>query len=154
TADEVDRVNILDLENNLVGLQLGVRRDIWRLGRWVTVEGFANAGVYHNKIKRTNLMATNTLHFVGDNPATPANEARTDSTGVENLDISDLTEISYVAEAQVSVVCRLNRCCALRGGYQFMWLDNIRLADDEYLNTGVTNDLIFNGWHAGFEYRR
>jgi hypothetical protein len=52
-------------------------------------------------------------------------------------------------------VCRLNKCWALRAGYQALWITDLHVAEDAYLNTGIEGrDLFFHGWHAGVEHRR
>jgi hypothetical protein len=154
---ETDMLNNFDIENELVGFQVGLRRDLWRIGRMFTVQGYANAGVYHNSVKRTNFMLTETTVSIADDTDN-ANDTSSSSTSfVENNDVSELTEISYLAEASVTGICRLNRCCAMRAGYQILWINNVHLADDEYLmpvGEDITRGLVFQGWHAGFEYRR
>jgi len=156
-TSETDMANIFDIENDLMGFQVGVRRDLWRVGRMFTVQGYANAGVYHNRVKRTNAMTTLTTQFTNDDTDTTANESRTDVSEVTNLDIAEMSEISYVAEGSITGICRLNRCCAMRAGYQILWINNIHLAEDEYLlpvGEDLTRGLVFQGWHAGIEYRR
>ena len=157
TDTEVDTLNLFDIENNLIGFQVGVRRDLWRIGRMFSLQGYANAGVYHNKIKRSNIMTQETLTLVGDDTDATGDQTGVLSSLVSNHDVSDLTEISYLAEASVTGICRLNRCVAMRAGYQIMWLNNVHLAEDEYLmpvGEDLTRGLVFQGWHAGIEYRR
>jgi hypothetical protein len=152
---EQDRFNIFDIENNLIGFQVGLRHDLWRPMRRLTLEGFVNAGVYYNKIKYTNLMGTFTTQEFSDDPLTAGNEARTDFSDVANNDVSELSEISYIGEASVSGVCRLNKCWALRAGYQALWITDLHLAEDAFLDTGIeSRDMFFHGWHAGVEHRR
>ncbi len=155
TVTTVDRLNLFELENNLIGFQAGLRKDIWRVGERFTFEGFANTGVYYNKIRRTNLMYTETRQRTNDDTDTSGNETRNDVAGVMNLDKTELSEISYVSEASLSASCRLNRCWGLRAGYQFLWIANLHLADDAYLGmNGEASDMLFHGWHAGVECRR
>jgi hypothetical protein len=156
---EQDRFNIFDVENNLIGFQIGLRHDLWRPMRRLSLEGFVNAGVYYNRIKYTNLMGVFTTSEFSDNPLTAANEARTDFSDVVNNDVSELSEISYIAEASLSGVCRLNKCWALRAGYQALWITDLHLAEDAFLNGSIdvgmeSRDLFFHGWHAGVEHRR
>jgi hypothetical protein len=114
-----------------------------------------NGGVYYNKIKYFNRMGTYTTQTGVDNPATPFNEGGTFTSVSVNDDDSDLSEISYSAEASISGVCRLNKCWALRAGYQVLWINHVHLADAAYLgNPQQSDDLLFQGWHAGFECRR
>jgi hypothetical protein len=93
--------------------------------------------------------------MTGDDSGTNGDQSSTSTFDVYNRQVTDLTEISYLSEGSVSVVCRLNRCCALTGGYQAMWIQHLHLADDAFLGTGVeTRGLFYHGWHAGLEYRR
>jgi hypothetical protein len=154
---ETDTINLVDISNNLMGFQVGVRRDLWRVGRMFSLQGYANAGVYHNKIKRTRIESFDEYRLQGDITGTTANEAGTTNSFIESRDVSDLTEISYLAEASITGICRLNRCCAMRAGYQILWLNNVHLAEDEFLmpvGEDQNRGLIFQGWHAGVEYRR
>jgi hypothetical protein len=151
-----DSLNLFDLENNLIGFQIGVRHDLWRPSRRLAVEGFVNTGVYYNHIRYTNLMGQFTTQVFADNTSTTnVDESRTDFSDVTNNDVSELSEISYITEASVSGVCRLNKCWALRAGYQALWINNVHLAEDAFLGTDLEGrSLFFHGWHAGVEHRR
>jgi hypothetical protein len=151
-----DRLNLFDVQNNLMGFQVGLLHDTWRVNRRFALEGFINGGVYYNRVKYTNLMGTFTTQFVADNLDTiDFNEQRTDFSDTVNNDVREYSEISYVGEASLTGVCRLNKCWALRGGYQALWIANVHLAEDAYLgNENVAQDLLFHGWHAGIECRR
>jgi hypothetical protein len=151
-----DLKNLIDIDNNLMGFQVGMLHEAWCVTRRFTVEGFVNGGVYYNKVKYFNRMGTYTTQVGVDNPATPNfNEAGTFFSVAVNDDQSDLAEIAYTAEASLSGVCRLNKCWALRTGYQILWIKGVHLADDAYLGlNNSSNDLLFHGWHAGFECRR
>ena len=152
----IDSLNLFDIENNLIGFQVGLRHDFWRPTRRLSVEGFVNTGVYYNKIKYTNLMGQfTTQEFADDTSTEDFNESRIDRADVVNNDVSELSEISYIAEASISGVCRLNKCWALRAGYQAMWITDLHLAEDAFLNgDNIGRDLFFHGWHAGVEHRR
>jgi hypothetical protein len=142
-----DRTNILDIENELIGFQIGIRHDMWRPMRRLSLEGFVNAGVYFNSVKHSNFMGELTTQQTFGQPNS--------ESGVFYNDVREISEISYIAEASVSGVCRLNKCWALRAGYQALWITDLHIAEDAYLNTGVeTRDLFFHGWHAGVEHRR
>jgi hypothetical protein len=163
TVTTTDRLNLFDIENNLIGFQVGLRHDLWRPHRRLSIEGFVNTGVYYNKVKYTNLMGTFTTQVTGDDTLPvladpdldPIDESRTDFSSAVNNDVRELSEISYMAEASVSGVCRLNKCWALRAGYQALWITDVHVAEDAYLNTGIEGrDLFFHGWHAGVEHRR
>ena len=101
-------------------------------------------------------MTTTTTQFIADDTATTDfDEMRTDvSTGSSAVSV-ERTDMAYVGELSLTGVCRLNRCCALRVGYQVLYMNGIYLADDAFLNTSLdSDDLFLHGWHAGFEYRR
>jgi len=151
-----DRVNLFDIQNNLMGFQLGLFHDSWQANRRLAFEGFVNGGVYYNKIKYTNLMGIFTTQQITDDTSTTGiNESRIDFSNTVNNDVREYSEVSYVGEASLSGVCRLNKCWALRGGYQALWIANLHLADDAYLgNENANEDLFFHGWHAGVECRR
>jgi hypothetical protein len=162
-----DRLNLFDIENNLIGFQVGLRHDLWRPNRRLAVEGFVTTGVYYNHIKYTNLMGQFTTQEFADNTNTPAaglppaddisdiNESRIDFSDVANNDVRELSEISYISEASISGVCRLNKCWAVRAGYQALWITNVHLAEDAFLGTDLEGrSLFFHGWHAGVEHRR
>ncbi|MEX2306387.1 MAG: hypothetical protein WD738_02270 [Pirellulales bacterium] len=151
-----DRLNLFDIENNLMGFQIGLIHDSWKVNRRFALEGFVNSGLYYNKIKYTNLMGIFTTQQIADDTSTVGvNEARIDFSDVVNNDVRELSEISYHAEASLSAVCRLNKCWALRAGVQGLWVANVHLAEDAYLE-GETDgrSLLFHGWHAGVECRR
>lgn len=151
-----DRLNLFDIDNNLMGFQVGLFHDSWNINRRFSFEGFVNAGVYHNKVKYFNRMGVYTTQVIADDTSTiNVNEARTDFSDAVNNDARDYSEISYHGEASLTGVCRLNKCWALRGGYQVLWVSNLHLADDAYLgDENVSRDLLFHGWHAGLECRR
>ena len=159
-----DMTNVFNLKNNLFGFQLGVRHDLWRPNSRFAIEGFVNGGVYYNKIKYANFMNTTTTQQLGD--VTPVNNTEaTNFTGTtnvvsnSNLAASDLAEIAYHYEASISGVCRLNKCWAMRAGYQVLWINGLRLADEAFLDPDIFyrqrhRSLFFQGWHAGIECRR
>jgi hypothetical protein len=153
---ETDRLNLFDIQNNLIGAQVGLLHDTWRVNRRLAIEGRINGGVYYNRIKYTNIMGTYTTQTYADNTATAAvNEARVDFSDIVNNDIREYSEISYSGEASLTGICRLNKCWALRAGYQVLWIANVHTAEDAYLgDENVNDDLLFHGWHAGIECRR
>jgi Putative beta barrel porin-7 (BBP7) len=149
-----DRLNRFNLENNLIGFQVGAHRASLHLTPRLSLEGTCNAGVYYNQIHRQNLMTVTTTQAIADNTSTLF-PGRTDISTASNNDVTELGEISYAAEASLSAVCRLNKCVALTGGYQYLWLDNLRLADKAYFERNTDGDnLLFQGWHVGIECRR
>jgi hypothetical protein len=153
---ETDRLNLFDLENNLMGFQVGLLHDTVRLNERLAIEGFVNGGVYYDRVKYSNVMGVFTTQTFADNTrSTGTGDGRTDESNIVNNDHRELSEISYVSEASISGVCRLNKCWALRGGYQVLWIANVHLADAAYLgNPEQADDMLFHGWHAGIECRR
>jgi hypothetical protein len=141
-TDTTDRLNLFDLQNDLIGFQIGGGYQFWQFGERLAIEGFFNAGVYHNKIKHTNLMGVFTPQADGSVNA------------VLNNDVSERSEISYVSESSISAVCWLNKCWALRAGYQTLWISDLHLAEDAFLDNDDDENLFFHGWHAGVECRR
>ncbi len=153
---ETDRKNIIDMENNLMGFQVGLFHDTMQLNNRFAIEGFVNGGVYYNKVKYSNVSVIRTTQFVADDTSTTGfNEARVDTSVARNNDGRDLDEISYHAEASLMGICRLNKCWALRGGYEMLWINQVHLADSAYLgNPQATTDLFLHGWRFGVECRR
>lgn len=153
---ETDRLNIFHLQNNLMGFQVGLLHDTIRLNERFAIEGFFSGGVYYNQIKYSNVMGVFTTQTFADNTrSTGTNDARVDESNIINNDAREYAEISYMSEASLTAVCRLNKCWALRGGYQALWIANVHLADAAYLGDSArADDLFFHGWHFGIECRR
>ena len=154
TVTTTDTLNQFDLDNQLIGIQFGLHRDLWQVCRRFTLQGFANSGVYYNQVKRTNLMAVTTKQVIGYDTGTDTPGSSNESYAANN-DVAELSDVAYMAEASLTGVWRLNKCLALRGGYQVLWIKGLRLAENAYLGEGLPErQLTFQGWHAGLEYRR
>lgn len=155
-TSETDRLNLFHVQNNLMGFQVGLFHDTVRINNRFSFEGFVNSGVYYNKVKYSNVMGVYTTQTFADNTRSVAvTDSRVDTSNIVNNDTRDYAEISYVSEASLTGVCRLNKCWALRGGYQVLWMNNLHTADNAYLgNPEETNSMLFHGWHAGVECRR
>jgi hypothetical protein len=153
---ETDRVNQYRMQNNLSGFQIGLLHDTLNLSDRFAIEGFVNGGIYYNQAKYSNTMGTFTTQTFADNTRSVAvDDARVDVSNIQNNDSRDYAEISYEAEASLTAVCRLNKCWAMRAGYEVLWINHLHLADQAYLgDPGADNDLLFQGWHAGLECRR
>jgi hypothetical protein len=151
-----DTLNLFDVRNQLIGLQIGARRDLWQICQRFTLQGFINSGVYYNNAQRFNRMALTTTERIPDNLVTAdINEARTAVSTASNAVSSQVSNVAYAAEASLTGVCRLNKCVALRGGYQFLWVQGVRMAENAYLGSDLPErQLTFQGWHVGVEYRR
>jgi hypothetical protein len=153
TGTIADRHMLNDLNNNLIGFQIGGRHDLWQPLRRFTIEGSVNAGVYYNHIKRTDTMSVTTTEFTPE--AVMGDPTVVNTTNLTNNVVSEPSNIAYVCEASLTGVCRLNNCWTCRTGYQILWIDGLSLAQDAFLDTGVgTRDLMFQGWHFGVECRR
>jgi hypothetical protein len=145
-VSEIDTLNAFDIENNLIGFQGGAKYDVWNWGRRLSLQGFLNSGVYYNKAKCSNLLQEAETIWTSSGVTSGFNES---------LTVVEQSNISFVGEASLTAVCRLNRCWACRAGYQVLFMDGVSLASDAYLETGVDDrSLIFHGWHAGIECRR
>ncbi len=122
----VDRL----LENRLFGFQLGGRRDAWQFGSRVTLQTYANAGIYYNKFRRDDVDVASTVR-------------------------RDLSEIAFAGEAGAAAAFRLNHCTALRAGYQILALDGVGTGLEASFTPGLNTDtIIFHGLQFGLEYRR
>ena len=153
---ETDRLNRFKVQNNLSGFQIGLLHDTLCLTDRFSIEGFMNGGIYYNHVKYNNTMGVFTTQTFADNTRSPAvDDSRVDVSNITNSDSRDFAEVSYEAEASLTAVCRLNRCWAMRAGYQVLWINHLHTADQAYLgNPGADSDLTFQGWHAGIECRR
>lgn len=145
----------VQLENRLMGVQAGAFRDAWRLNRWITIEPFGNAGVYVNSFKRVNVNSTTTTTLVSDDPATTDDETL-QTVATTNLGTKqEFSELAFVGEAGVTGVLRLNRCVALRGGYQVLAVNGVTQAIDAYFTPGMdSSTLVYHGLRFGVEYQR
>lgn len=153
-------LNATEVDNNLIGFQLGLRRDMWKMSRKVYIEGYTNAGVYCNLINRAETFqaVTTTRTVLEDDPGTTT----VDETGqIQTLRNStgnrvkvERARMAFAGEAALSLVWKVNNCCALRSGYQVMVINGVELADDAFLNVDGSRDLVYHGGFAGFEYRR
>jgi hypothetical protein len=143
------------IENRLIGVQGGAFRDTWRLNRWVSIEPFGNAGVYLNDFKREQVDKQVTTIVYGDDLDTTTNESGQVSTQVTSSSIQEFSELSFVGEAGVEGVFRLNRCVALRAGYQVLVMDQVGQGLDAFLSPGVNpTSIVYHGGTFGVEYVR
>ncbi len=155
TVSQQDTFNIFDIENNLIGFQGGLKYDLWQVGRRFSLQGFVNSGVYYNKAKWSNQLRQQETQFTSDDATTIVDESSSTTVSNANLTIIEQSDVAFVGEASLTGVCRLNRCWALRAGYQVLWIDGVALAQDAYLGNDLDGrSLLFHGWHAGVEYRR
>ena len=59
-----------------------------------------------------------TQTFADNTRSTGTNDARVDESNIVNNDAREYAEISYMTEASLTAVCRLNKCWASAAGYQ------------------------------------
>lgn len=156
TSQTIDQGLNRLLENRLFGLQLGGRRDAWQFGNRITLQTFANAGVYINKFRREDVDLTVTNTVTGDDTSTSGVTELIESSSSFSISTrTDLTEIAFVGEAGVSAAWRLNHCTAVRAGYQILALDGVGTGLEASFTPGLNTDtIIFHGLQFGLEYRR
>lgn len=147
------------LENRLFGFQLGSRREAWNIGNRLSIEAFANAGVYCNNFRRDDLTQNTTTIIVEDDIATlDTNEfSQTTSTSTQTSRRQTVNKVAFLGEAGVSGVWQLNPCFAVRGGYQILAVDGVGQGLDAFLTPGGGLDgttLVYHGVQLGVEYRR
>ncbi|MCA9257779.1 MAG: BBP7 family outer membrane beta-barrel protein, partial [Planctomycetales bacterium] len=156
TVAYVDVTDAYLMENRLLGFQLGALRDGWKLNRWLSIETFCNGGLYLNDLKRETVTTTAATVITGDDLSTPNdNEFSQTTTTTETATKRSFSELAFVGEAGVTAVLRLNRCTALRGGYQALLIDGAGEGIDAFFNAGFDRrSLLVHGLQVGLEYRR
>lgn len=163
--------NGVEIENNLIGFQSGLRMDMWRPTRRLHFSGFASAGVYCNFIDRdrvsssTVTVTTKETVVTGNNntPLDPTDDPTSIDTTTNSLTTNvatsaDGTRIAFTTEASLAATWRLSSTTALRGGYQVQFLSGVELAENLWTApppiTAESDELFLHGWFAGIEYRR
>lgn len=159
--------NGVEIENNLIGFQGGVRLDMWRPTRRFHLAGFLSAGVYCNIVDRdrifqqTNSVTTRervTVPGTGGAADTEQINTTTSTNNTTSKVSADGTRIAFTTEAALAGVWRVSSSTALRAGYQLQFLDGVELAEDLWTApppvTAVDDSLFLHGWFAGLEYRR
>jgi hypothetical protein len=163
--------NGVEIENNLIGFQSGLRMDMWRPTRRLHLAGFASAGVYCNFLDRdrvsssTVTVTTKETVVDGNNntPADPTDDPTSIDTTTNSLTTNvatsaDGTRVAFTTEASLAATWRLSSTTALRGGYQVQFLSGVELAENLWTApppiTAESDELFLHGWFAGIEYRR
>jgi hypothetical protein len=134
--------------NNLTGIQIGT--DAWVcLLPGLRIGGELQAGVYGNH------MNINT-HIISNQQV---NEFR------EELEAND---VSFLGQANLLATYRLNYQWTLRAGYQFLYVEGVALASENFNNrppllfvpnnprVPIANDngsVFYHGWNVGLEYQ-
>lgn len=158
--------NAVDIQNNLIGFQAGVRLDMWRPTRKLHFNGFFSAGAYCNIVDRDRIfqdsstVTTNERVNVSDGNGGMVEQVNTTvNTATTRSTISgDGARVAFVTEAALAGTWKMNNCTALRAGYQVMFLSGVELAEDLWIAPppveAIDDDLFLHGWFAGLEYRR
>lgn len=136
-----------DTTNNLTGIQLGT--DMWIcVLPGLRAGGEIQAGVYGNH------MNINTT--IGSNQNTP------DLT--ERLEAND---VSFIGQINLLATYRINYQWTVRGGYQFLYVDGVALAPENFNpvplgfnnpfdpRVALVNDngnVFYHGWNVGLEF--
>ena len=143
------------LKNQLIGFQLGARRDNWNCGNKLYIETFANAGIYCNRFRREDVVQTDTTIITGDDLTTEEDEFSITSNTVKTTVRTNPTDVAILGEAGISGVWKINHCVALRSGYQIMAIDGVGNALQAYFASGLNSDtVVYHGLQFGVEYRR
>ncbi len=143
------------LKNQLIGFQIGGRRDAWNWGKRLTIETFLNAGVYYNRFRRDDVVQTDTTIITGDDIDTPDDEFSMSTSTVRTSVRTKPSDIAFLGEAGISSIWKINQCVALRSGYQVMAIDGVGGGLDAYFASGLnSNSLLYHGLQFGIEYRR
>jgi len=144
------------LENRLFGLQLGGRRDAWQFGERLTLQTYANAGLYINRFRRDDINLTITTTLTGDDTATTdITELTESSSSLSTTTRTDYNDFAFVGEAGLAAAWRLNHCTAVRLGYQILALDGVGTGLQASFVPGLsTETILFHGLQFGLEYRR
>jgi len=142
--------NNINVHNNMVGAQIG--GDLWMCilpGLRIGAEG--KAAILGNRVAVENTISTNVPDPIGD-PQLPV---------IEDLVTND---VSFLGEANIMGTYRLNQQWTLRGGYQFLYVDGVALAAENFnsqppfvngVRVATINDnggVFYHGWFAGTEF--
>lgn len=159
--------NGVEIENNLIGFQGGLRLDMWRPTRRLHLNGFLSAGLYCNIVDRNRVFKETTSITTKERVSTTPTgggapvetvEQTTNALTAGSVASTDGTRVALVTEASLAATWRLNETTALRGGYQIIHFSGVELAGNLWTSpppvTPQSDDLLLHGWFAGLEYRR
>jgi hypothetical protein len=135
---------ITNTTNNLTGIQIGT--DAWVcLLPGLRVGGEFQAGVYGNHMNINNYFFSNQV-----NPDV-----------IEELQAND---VSFIGQANLLVTYRINYQWSARAGYQFLYVDGVALAPENFNSippqvnaprqtfTNDNGNVFYHGWNVGLEY--
>ncbi len=156
-------LNAVEVQNDLIGFQGGLRLDMWQPTQRLHLNGFLSAGVFCNIVDRdrvfedSSTVTTNELVSTGT-PAVESVETTSTTSSVRSVVSADGTRIAFATEAALAATWRLSNSTALRGGYQVLYLHGVELAENMWVApppvTAIEDELFLHGWFAGLEYRR
>ncbi|QDU88458.1 hypothetical protein Pla175_18360 [Pirellulimonas nuda] len=153
--DVRDLLRHVGVANNLIGIQGGLRSDLFQVTPRLRFEGFLNGGAYCNLIYRDSRIDETRRVVALDDPSTPDSEAievtQSSQVGYE----SDRARIAYTAEASFAAALQWNRCLSTKLGYQVLYLDGLELGASAFRGIPPSSeDLLLHGFFASLEYRR
>lgn len=102
--------------NNLYGLQVGARSELWQIGR-LSVEGLVKAGLYDNRSRQTTVVSMAKQLY----PASAATSAA-----------------AFVAEGRLVAKYRLTGSVTLKLGFDALWFDGVALAPAQIQKVSTT----------------
>jgi hypothetical protein len=125
--------------NHLYGGQIGSILDLWPGSSPLRINATLKAGAYAN---------------VADNQFR--------ASGIFGNSTANDTEVAFVGEVGFSASYQLTTHCAIRGGYEVLWLDNMSLATNNAANAAAagssaaaidtSNSLVYNGATTAVEF--
>ncbi|MCA9238451.1 MAG: BBP7 family outer membrane beta-barrel protein [Planctomycetales bacterium] len=143
------------LDNRMIGFQVGAFRDSWNIGRRLSLEAFANSGLYCNNLRFRSVDTTVTTVYNSDDLASAGDDFSQTTSNVTTGTTRNVTNLAFAGEAGITSVLRINPCLALRGGYQVLLVDGLGLASDAYFSPAFnSSSVLYHGLQFGVEYRR
>lgn len=131
--DTVPAVYHFDANNFLYGWQIGADAGLLSLGERFRLMSIIKAGIYGNHADW---------------------EQRIVAAGIPMTDGNEFGHTAFVGQIDLLGTLRITEHCALRGGYQVMWLEGVALAMESLVAPPeATGDVFFHGATAGLELR-
>jgi len=123
---------VSNVDNHMYGFQIGARRTLWDHGGPLLIGAGLKAGIYHN--------AADADTSVPDFPGLSAREDHT----------------SFLGELDITGSLLLTDHCALRAGYQFLWIDGVAEAAQATCiqggnNLDMSSTAFYHGAFIGLE---
>ena len=143
----------VDVQNTLLGFQLGGRRDFCLSDRWRVHMG-AKAGVFNNRIRHTQRMydQAGTWGQINNGPF----------AGQDYNYTSSKNDVAMLGELDLGLSYMFQSCWRLRGGYRAIGVSGVALAPDQipynFANAAdiqridSNGSLILHGFYVGAEF--